>query len=87
MLGPHTSGNAAHEASGASRVCALDEAFRLGADKRCIYSIARGSAMESAAAVDVVKVRRLAAPQACATVRSLAVRVVQLLTKLDASLA
>jgi len=55
--------------------------------KRHFYGIARGSATEVAAAVDVVRVRQLAAPGACYTVRSLAVRVVQLLTKLDASLA
>jgi len=43
--------------------------------------------MESAAAVDVVARRALASPQACAEVRSLIVRAIQMLTKLDEALA
>jgi four helix bundle protein len=55
-------------------------------EKRRFYSIARGSAMESAAAIDVLRLRKLAPAEACASARSLAVRVVQLLTRLDAAL-
>ena len=43
--------------------------------------------MESAAIVDVIARRNLADAMACATVRALYVRVVQMLTKLDAALA
>jgi four helix bundle protein len=56
-------------------------------DKRRHYAIARGSAMESAAIIDVTARRNLADATACATVRALYVRVVQMLTKLDAALA
>lgn len=56
-------------------------------DKRRFYAMARGSATESAAAVDVLRVRRLSPEGACRTARSLALRVVQMLTKLDRALA
>ena len=56
-------------------------------DKRRFYTIARGSATETAAVVDVLRRRRLAPEAACATARSLALRVVQMLTKLDRALA
>jgi four helix bundle protein len=56
-------------------------------DKRRHYAIARGSAMESAAIVDVIAQRGLANADECARVRALYVRVVQMLTKLDAALA
>jgi four helix bundle protein len=56
-------------------------------DKARHYAIARGSAMESAAIVDVIARRKLADAIACASVRALYVRVVQMLTKLDAALA
>jgi four helix bundle protein len=56
-------------------------------DKRRFYSIARGSAMETAAAIDVLRARHLAPESHCATARSLALRVIQMLTKLDAALA
>lgn len=56
-------------------------------DKRRFYSIARGSATECAAIVDVLRLRGLAPEGACRTARSLALRVVQLLTKLDQALA
>ena len=49
--------------------------------------MARGSATETAAAVDVLRRRRLAPEEACRTARSLALRVVQMLTKLDRALA
>jgi len=56
-------------------------------DKRRHYAIARGSAMESAAVVDVIARRGLADATACAGIRALYVRVVQMLTKLDTALA
>ena len=56
-------------------------------DKRRFYAMARGSACECAAAVDVLRRRRLAPEGACNTARSLALRVVQMLTKLDRALA
>ena len=56
-------------------------------DKRRHYAIARGSAMESAAVIDVIARRNLADPMACATVRALYVRAVQMLSKLDQALA
>jgi four helix bundle protein len=56
-------------------------------DKRRFYAMARGSACECAAAVDVLRHRRLAPEGACATARSLALRVIQMLTKLDRALA
>jgi four helix bundle protein len=55
-------------------------------DKRRLYTIARGSACETAAAVDVLRHRRLAPEGACGAARSLALRVVQMLTKLDRAL-
>jgi len=55
-------------------------------EKRRYYTIARGSATETAALVDVLRLRRLAPPGACKSARSHALRVVQLLTKLDAAL-
>ncbi len=56
-------------------------------DKRRFYAMARGSACECAAAVDVLRHRRLAPEGACGSARSLALRVVQMLTKLDRALA
>jgi four helix bundle protein len=53
-----------------------------GPDKRRFYEMARGSATESAAIIDVLRVRSLAPPDACAEARTLAVRVVQILSKL-----
>ena len=55
--------------------------------KRHIYSIARGSAMESAAILDVLRGRGVASAAEARTARALAVRVVQMLTKLDQALA
>jgi hypothetical protein len=49
--------------------------------------MARGSAAETAAIVDVLRLRRLAPEGQCRSARSLALRVVQLLTKLDKALA
>lgn len=56
-------------------------------DKRRFLAIARGSATETAAAIDVLRLRRLAPEAVCANARHLALRVVQLVTKLDAALA
>jgi four helix bundle protein len=55
-------------------------------EKRHFYMIARGSATETAAIVDVLRLRRLAPDNACLAARTLAVRVVQLLTRLGAAL-
>ncbi len=51
------------------------------------YAMARGSATETAAIVDVPRLRRLAPEGPCGAARVLALRVVQALTKLDAALA
>ena len=56
-------------------------------DKRRHYAIARGSAMETAACIDVVRLRRLAPESVCDQARSLALRTIQMLTKLSDSLA
>jgi four helix bundle protein len=55
-------------------------------DKRRFIAIARGSATETAAAIDVLRLRRLGPEAGCAGARHLALRVVQVLTKLDAAL-
>jgi four helix bundle protein len=56
-------------------------------DKRRHYAIARGSAMETAACIDVVRLRRLAPESVCDQARSLALRVIQMLSKLSDALA
>ena len=56
-------------------------------DKRRLYTIARGSAMEVAACIDVLRVRRLGPEGACRTARALALRLVQVVTKLCAALS
>jgi len=53
-------------------------------DKARFYSIARGSATECAAIVDLVLRRGLATPRTCQHARSLLVRIVQMLTRLNA---
>jgi len=55
-------------------------------DKARYYAIARGSATEVAALLDVLVLRRLASPAAVRTGRQLAIRVVQMLTRIDQSL-
>ncbi len=55
------------------------------AQKRRFYGISRGSAMECAAIVDVLLARGLAPAADCRQARSLLVRIVQMLTKPDAS--
>jgi four helix bundle protein len=71
-----------------SIVCNIAEGAgrRSRKEKRRFYTIARGSATETAALVDVLRLRRLAPPGACKSARIHALRVVQLLTKLDAAL-
>src|SRR5215510_11733417 len=51
-------------------------------DKARFFVMARGSALECAAVVDVLRVRGLASPALCDQARSLLVRVTQMLTKL-----
>ena len=53
-----------------------------GADKAHFYAIARGSAMECAAVLDILHARAAAAPAQCKRGRSLSIRVVQMLTRL-----
>lgn len=55
---------------------------RSSADKRRFYEMARGSATETAALLDVLLRRGLAAPQPYADTRALVIRVVQMLTRL-----
>jgi four helix bundle protein len=52
-------------------------------DKARYYAIARGSATETAALLDVLALRRLASPAALRTGRRLAIRIVQMLTRID----
>jgi len=52
-------------------------------DRAHFYSIARGSAMECAAAVDIIAVRGRAPLVACRQARSLLVRIVGMLTRLE----
>ena len=55
-------------------------------DKARYYAIARGSATEVAALLDVLDRRRLASPAAVRTGRRLAIRIVQMLTRIDQKL-
>ena len=75
----------------ASLSCVLNIAEGAGqrsrAQKRHLYAIARGSAMECAAVLDVMRIRNLANPGECRAGRTLLVRIVQMLTKLEQSLA
>jgi four helix bundle protein len=59
---------------------------RHAADKAHFYAIARGSSMESGAILDVLRIRRLAADADCRRGRALLIRVVQMLTRLEASM-
>ena len=63
-------------AEGAGRVSRLDRAR--------FFAIARGSAMECAALIDILRARRLAPAADCAAARALIVRIVQMLSKLIA---
>jgi len=77
------------ERASLSVVCNIAEGAgrRSRKDKRRFYAMARGSATETAAIVDVLRLRRLAPEGQCRAARSLGLRVVQLLTKLDKALA
>jgi len=57
------------------------------ADKARYYAIARGSACECAALVDVLRARRLTDEALCAEARGLLVRVVQMTTRLEQAMA
>ena len=58
-------------------------AGRVGAaDKARFFAMARGSAMECAAVVDVLRATGIAPPLVCARGRSLLVRIVQMHTRL-----
>jgi four helix bundle protein len=52
-------------------------------DKARFYAIARGSATEVAALLDVLALRRLASPAQIRSGRRLAIRIVQMLTRID----
>jgi four helix bundle protein len=52
-------------------------------DKARYYAIARGSATEVAALLDVLSLRRLASPAQIRSGRRLAIRIVQMLTRID----
>jgi four helix bundle protein len=52
-------------------------------EKAHFYAVARGSALESAAIVDLARRRGLAEIAVCAENRALLVRIVQMLTKLE----
>lgn len=54
--------------------------------RRYHFGVARGSATECAAMTDVLRLRRLSPPSECFRARSLAVRCVQMLTKLVESM-
>jgi four helix bundle protein len=56
-------------------------------DKARFYAIARGSCTEVAALLDVLDRRRLASPAATRTARRLAIRVVQMLTRVHQRLS
>ena len=58
---------------------------RLAADKARFYGIARGSAMECAAAFDIIRLRGFAPLADCRAARTLLVRIVQMLSKLESS--
>ncbi|MGE0454253.1 MAG: four helix bundle protein [Vicinamibacteria bacterium] len=66
--------------------CAEAGGRRSRRDKSRFFSYARGSATETAAILDVLERRRLASPAAVRTGRRLAIRIVQMLTKIDQSL-
>jgi len=56
---------------------------RLPRDKARFYGIARGSAMECAAAFDIVRLRRLVPEAECLRARGMVVRIVQMTSKLE----
>ena len=54
------------------------------ADQARFFTIARGSATECAAIVDLVRLRRIAPEGVCLAAREKLIRIVQMLTKLEA---
>ena len=56
-------------------------------DKARFYAIARGSATEVAALLDVLALRRLAPPASIRSGRRLAIRAVQMLTRIEQRLS
>ena len=60
---------------------------RLPGDKARFYSIARGSAMECAAAFDIVRLRRLVREEDCRRARGMLIRIVQMVSKLESAVA
>jgi len=64
-------------------LCIAEGAGRTSAkDKRRFYAMARGSATESAAVIDILLVRGVASIQDCRQARALAIRLVQMLSRL-----
>jgi four helix bundle protein len=55
---------------------------RSAPDKRRFYEMARGSATETAALLDVIRRRSLAPAEACSDARSRVIRVIQMLSRL-----
>ncbi|MDB4938292.1 MAG: hypothetical protein JWP87_5264 [Labilithrix sp.] len=55
---------------------------RSSPDKRRFYEMARGSATESAALLDVLQRRSIAEPGKCAEARARVIRVIQMLSRL-----
>ena len=67
-----------------SVLCIAEGAGRTSAkDKRRFYAMARGSATESAAVIDILLVRGVASAQDCQQARALAIRLVQMLSRLS----
>jgi four helix bundle protein len=64
--------------------CAEGAGRRTGVDKARFYSIARGSAMECAAIVDVMRSLGLAPVDICHDARNKLIRIVQMMTKFEA---
>jgi len=66
-------------------LCIAEGAGRSGVkDKRRFYAMARGSATECAAILDVLRVRGIASVDCCRSSRAVAVRLVQMLSRLCA---
>ena len=66
-------------------LCIAEGAGRTSSpDKRRFYELARGSATESAAVLDVLRVRQLLDPKRHSEARQLALRLVQMLSRLCA---
>jgi four helix bundle protein len=65
-------------------LCIAEGAGRRSApDKRRFYEMARGSATESAAVLDILRARGLLSDDAHASARRLLVRIVQMLTRMS----